>query len=512
MLRLVLLENLRRLAEQMLRGWDERAPGRGLGRPSTRRPGRRRGRGAGRGDAAGRRRRPSPSLTDPFVVRLLQLLRDQGPRPPRRSSGSRPSSPSAGRDANEVLRREHRRQAANQVSVGNCVISLRLLSALDWNAFFEQHSRGRGDPPRRPVGRLPAAGLRHPRPLPPGRREDRPAARTPTSEASPAAPSSWPAPGRPRAGRAGTSATTWSIAGRPRSRPRSATGPAWRERLLDWALAHPAPTYFGVDRSPCSALLAGPRRRLGLAAGRAAVVGSARCSSLALLLPASELAVGLVNHLLTLLLPPRVLPKLDFKEGIPADCATFVVMPDACWSGRRARAALLERLEIHYLANPDPQLRFALLTDFADAPDEHMPEDDGYVRAALDGVKALNAALRRRRARPVLPLPPPAASGTRSQGCWMGWERKRGKLSEFNRLLRGRPRRRATPCCSGDPAQLPRDPLRDHARRRHPAAARHGPAAGRHAGPPAQPAAVRPGERPRRRGLRRARSRGSAST
>ncbi len=99
-------------------------------------------------------------------------------------------------------------------------------------------------------------------------------------------------------------------------------------------------------------------------------------------------------------------------------------------------ANLLERLEITYLANPDPQLRFALLTDFADAPEEHRPEDDGYILAALDGVRALNARYagdgpdqfflfhRRRTWNPV-------------QGCWMGWERKRGKLSEFNRLLRG---------------------------------------------------------------------------
>ena len=80
-----------------------------------------------------------------------------------------------------------------------------------------------------------------------------------------------------------------------------------------------------------------------------------------------------------------------------------------------------------------------------------------------------------------------------AQGCWMGWERKRGKLSEFNRLLRGDRETRATPFCSADPAELAADPVRDHARRRHPDAARHGRPAGRHAGPPAQPAAVRPG-------------------
>ena len=102
---------------------------------------------------------------------------------------------------------------------------------------------------------------------------------------------------------------------------------------------------------------------------------------------------------------------------------------------KEGAASLLERLEIHYLANPDPGLRFALLTDFADAPAEHMPEDDSYVRAALDGVAALNAR--------YAPNGPPRfflfhrrRQWNQAQGAWMGWERKRGKLSEFNRLLR----------------------------------------------------------------------------
>jgi cyclic beta-1,2-glucan synthetase len=156
---------------------------------------------------------------------------------------------------------------------------------------------------------------------------------------------------------------------------------------------------------------------------------------LALLLPMSELAVGMVNHLITLFVPPRVLPKLDTKDGVPAGCTTIVVMP-AMLVRPESAEVLLSRLEIHCLANPDPQLRFALLTDFADAPNESMPEDEGYVRDALERVRALNERYRgdgpdkfflfhRKR------LWNPA------QGTWMGWERKRGKLAEFNRLMRG---------------------------------------------------------------------------
>ncbi len=156
---------------------------------------------------------------------------------------------------------------------------------------------------------------------------------------------------------------------------------------------------------------------------------------LAALLPASDVAVSLVNYWVGWLIPPRVLPKLLFKNGIPEDCAAFVVMPSLLIRPRSA-AVLLERLEVHSLANPDPRLRFALLTDFADAPAEHMPEDEAYLQAAVDGVRALNDRYcpggpdrffvfhRRRLWNPT-------------QGCWMGWERKRGKLMEFNRLLRG---------------------------------------------------------------------------
>ena len=102
-----------------------------------------------------------------------------------------------------------------------------------------------------------------------------------------------------------------------------------------------------------------------------------------------------------------------------------------------ASSELLEHLEVQALGNLDPHIHFALLSDFADAD---AAERAGATRrslaAAREGIEALNRALRRGR-RPLLPLPPRRASGTRSEGVWMGWERKRGKIEEFNRLLRG---------------------------------------------------------------------------
>ncbi len=171
------------------------------------------------------------------------------------------------------------------------------------------------------------------------------------------------------------------------------------------------------------------------------------------LLPFSEIAVGMVNQVLTLFLPPRVLPKLDVKNGIATEHATFVVIPSMLARPGSA-AALLERLELHYLANPDPNLRFALLTDFTDAPQETMPQDEGLVDDAIERARALNRrygnggadiffVFHRRRL------------WNEAQGCWMGWERKRGKLLEFNRLLRGA-RDTSYSVLSADPASLPR--------------------------------------------------------
>src|SRR5207248_1987557 len=132
---------------------------------------------------------------------------------------------------------------------------------------------------------------------------------------------------------------------------------------------------------------------------------------------------------------PRRLPKLAFRDGPPADCATFVVVP--CLLTRPDAAAdLAEKLEIHYLANHGPNLSFALLTDFADASAEHQPQDEACLRAARAAVEELSQTsatggprrfflLHRRR------------QWNASEGRWMGWERKRGKLVEFNRLLRG---------------------------------------------------------------------------
>ncbi|MCR4283122.1 MAG: glycosyltransferase family 2 protein, partial [Bauldia sp.] len=146
--------------------------------------------------------------------------------------------------------------------------------------------------------------------------------------------------------------------------------------------------------------------------------------------PASVLGVTAVNWIVTLIAPPRLLPKLDFKDGIPPDCATAVVVPVILGKPDAVRQ-LLDRLEAHRLANPDPSLQFILLSDFPDAPAELMPDDDALVAVLIDGVRRLNERCKRDENNPFHLLHRPRRYNP-AEGIWMGWERKRGKLEQFN--------------------------------------------------------------------------------
>lgn len=151
-------------------------------------------------------------------------------------------------------------------------------------------------------------------------------------------------------------------------------------------------------------------------------------------MPASIMSVTLTNWLVTQTVPPRLLPKLDFKDGLPDDMAAAVVVP-VIFGKADEVAPLLDQLEAHWLTNPDPRLFFAILGDPADGPHEDMAQDAQILAALIDGIAQLNgrypghrpfAVLHRRR------------RGNPGERVWMGWERKRGKLEEFNLFLADR--------------------------------------------------------------------------
>ncbi len=153
------------------------------------------------------------------------------------------------------------------------------------------------------------------------------------------------------------------------------------------------------------------------------------------LLPASMLAVTLLHWRLARTLPPRVLPKLELRDGIPREYRTAVAIPTLLGNAAEVDQ-LLRQIERHYIGNPDPQLQFVLLTDHTDAPTRETPRDAALVRQAVAGIQRLN---RHHGSNGVGPfhLLHRERRYNEAEGCWMGWERKRGKLEEFNRLLSG---------------------------------------------------------------------------
>jgi cyclic beta-1,2-glucan synthetase len=157
--------------------------------------------------------------------------------------------------------------------------------------------------------------------------------------------------------------------------------------------------------------------------------------ALLLLLPASELAIAFVQRLAAYLAPPRRLPRLDYQAGVPENARTMVIVPTLLTS-LSAVDERIEHLEVIALANLDPHIHFAILSDFADAPARDMPEDEAILQAARAGIEALNARYGAGHANRFY-LFHRVRQWNPGENAWIGWERKRGKIEEFNRLLRG---------------------------------------------------------------------------
>jgi cyclic beta-1,2-glucan synthetase len=151
-------------------------------------------------------------------------------------------------------------------------------------------------------------------------------------------------------------------------------------------------------------------------------------------LPAAECAVALVNQFATTLFPPKVLPKLDFSKGIPADCATMVVVP-ALLTNEAQMLRAVRDLEVRFLANRDANLYFALLGDPPDS-NRQFDEKDALAERCVHLIQNLNEKYARE-GRGSFFLFHRHRAFNAAQGIWMGWERKRGKLLDFNKLLLG---------------------------------------------------------------------------
>ncbi len=336
----------------------------------------------------------------------------------------------------ECMRREQQRLAANQVSIGNLITSMRLLTALDWSLFFERVSLVEQILRQDPAGIYPLMDFatrdqyRHEieRIAKHGEHDETLIAGAALRHASANLQKQTQDPRQRHVG--------YFVIGDGQAKLESEFNyqPKFKVRFVRWLRRHAAEAYLGGIALVTSTLSAG----IAVAAQLAGTTISAGIIlGFLSLLPASELAVGLINFLVTLSIRPRVLPKLDFSEEVPPNWHTLVVVPTLL-SSEEAVHRLLERLEIHYLANPEAGLSFALLSDFVDSFDEETADDRALLAVAAAGIQALNdrhsahseqrffLLHRHRQWNPI-------------DKIWMGWERKRGKLLELNRLLRGSP-------------------------------------------------------------------------
>jgi cyclic beta-1,2-glucan synthetase len=163
-------------------------------------------------------------------------------------------------------------------------------------------------------------------------------------------------------------------------------------------------------------------------------LGLVLLSTLAVLLPSSQSAVQIMNYLATLLLPPEILPKLDFSDGLPSDCVTVVAIPTLLLNEKQVRQ-LADDLEVRFLGNHDPNLHFMLLTDLPDAT-EKPGERNTLVDLCADLIRQLNEKYLGKEMGSFFLLHRHPVYNPRER-LWMGWERKRGKLMDLNNLLRG---------------------------------------------------------------------------
>ncbi len=450
-LRIALLENLRRLTKLVIRARKGRAT---ADRVADRLLGLSGGPPEQVEDVLGGR--GTAPLASAFSVQLLQRLRDQPLAIAPALEWLKETLASQGTSPGEIVAQVHQAQAAANITVRNIITSMRWMSSISWAEFFESVSLvdetfraapgfaamdfATRDKYREAVEELSRGSAwseldvaREAVELAGVARRERVSSETdPDAAATPsAAPSAEFAVVEHREEDPGyylVSGGRWAFEERLGYRPipRLRVRRAWRR--------HATPGYFGLITLLTALLLALPlvlTWRVGVGAPLLALLG------ILAFIPASDIAVALVHRLVTRIVPPRRLCKLDLARGVPAEMRTMVVVP---WllTDHEGIEEFIERLQVHYLANPEGHLHFALLTDWKDAAHEQMPGDEELLTELAEGIAELNER-----------YGSPEGGGDRfillhrrrlwneAEGKWMGWERKRGKLHELNWLLRG---------------------------------------------------------------------------
>jgi cyclic beta-1,2-glucan synthetase len=367
-----------------------------------------------------------------YVTRLLQRSRALGPMAAHLHRQLERALAARSESIEDAIRAEGQHEASEQATVANLITSLRLIGTFDWSEFFESVSLVEQVLQRDPAGVY-------------GRMDFRSRDRYRHAVEELAEPT-------------GESQLLLALKSVERARQAHVQGPdssaahvgfhligggrrqfelsvAWRPELkhkvrrlfFRWATVG----YLGTIAAGTAALVA-------LSVAYAAwhgwtTPGLALVVVLLGLVPASEVAIQLLQRLIGALIPPRRLPRIEL-DAVPASARTMVIVPTLLDSVERVNE-LVAHLEVQALGNLDPHIHFALLSDFVDAASEMRPEDADILAAARDGIARLNARHADGGARFFLFHR--MRQWNASEGRWMGWERKRGKIEEFNRLLRG---------------------------------------------------------------------------
>ena len=434
-LRIVLIENLRRLANQITAGRADRIDAHAL---------------ANRLLTSGNAHlaltsdistRDSGPLSEFFAAHLAKRLRDQDPHTTPALQWLEDRLKSQDTSMTRVIEHAQQRQGATNVSVRNVITSMRLMTDIDWADFFESvslvdarlcaaSSFAAMDFATRDLYRKAIEQLARGSTMP-----ELDIAEQALASARAAALAVAPVvDGSDTAiARAQDPGYHLIAEGRPALERAIGFKPPLRSRINRWQRRLGVSGYIG-------AILALAAVFLGAALWMAGRHGTHTAWLVALaiagFLPATELATVLINRLATRRFGPVGLPGLELTQGVPASLRTLVVVPTLLTSEADLRAHI-ESLEVHHLAGAGGDLSFALLSDGLDADTEVVASDSHLIRLAQEAIAALN--LRHG----------PAPGGKRfyllhrhrrfnaDENCWMGWERKRGKLHELNRLLRG---------------------------------------------------------------------------
>ncbi len=371
-------------------------------------------------------------LSGAFLAELTRHIQGQSPHFTFVHSWLQHRLAEQGLTIEQLVRADGQAQAADQVSMGNSIGSLRLLISIDWRDFVENQSNVERVLREDPTGVYARMDFttrdrcRH--------AVEAIAKRSGRTEADVAIAavglcrSSAAVQADQRS--AHVSYHLIDQGRKPLERLMAARMPL-RTTLERLAARHVLALYLG-GASVITLIVLWLFERHAAAHGAAAL--SLGLLAIPLIVCGTQCGVALINWVATMVVPPRPLPRMDFRRGIPAADRTIVVVPTLL-SGRGGVEHLLESLEVLYLANRDDCLHFALLTDLRDAAHETSPEDEELLRLATRGVERLNAKYRAVRSDIFSLFHRPRRWNARER-CWMGHERKRGKLNDFNAWVR----------------------------------------------------------------------------